>query len=271
MISLSIITINYNNSIGLEKTFKSVFAQTWTNFEYIVIDGGSSDKSIDLIKLFNSKIDYWVSENDSGVYNAMNKGILKAHGKYLLFLNSGDTLLNSNILNNVNTFLKSDIDILYGNQLVLELDGTLNKCIYPSKLYLSFFFNSSLPHQATFIKRDLFFIHGLYEEKYKIVSDWKFFFDLIIYKNVTYQYIDFDISLFEQGGLNFSQRKLGVFEREEIFRLDYPLFYDDIIKFREMRTRIKYIENSKLFFIPLIIEKLKNWTRNYRNYFKIRT
>ncbi|MDR2910496.1 MAG: glycosyltransferase [Bacteroidales bacterium] len=93
---LSIITINLNNVAGLQKTIESVVKQTFTDYEYIVIDGGSTDGSADIIKQHANKITYWVSEPDKGIYNAMNKGIRVAKGEYCLFLNSGDWLINSN-------------------------------------------------------------------------------------------------------------------------------------------------------------------------------
>ena len=98
MPKLSIITVNLNNCIGLQKTFDSLFEQIFKDFEQIVIDGGSTDGSRELIETNVDKISYWVSEKDSGIYNAMNKGIIKATGDYLLFLNSGDHLLHKNIL-----------------------------------------------------------------------------------------------------------------------------------------------------------------------------
>ena len=91
---LSVITINYNNAEGLNRTIQSIDTQTWKEFEYIVIDGASNDGSIDVIKRFESIIDLWISEPDTGVFNAMNKGIKKAKGDYLLFLNSGDFLVD---------------------------------------------------------------------------------------------------------------------------------------------------------------------------------
>ena len=87
---ISVITINYNNKSGLEKTIQSVISQTYFELEYIIIDGGSSDGSIDVIKKYENKIDYWISEQDKGIYNAMNKGIAQAHGEYCNFMNSGD-------------------------------------------------------------------------------------------------------------------------------------------------------------------------------------
>ena len=98
MKQISIITINYNNASGLEKTIRSVVEQTYNEYEYIIIDGASSDKSKEVIQEYQRYIDFWCSEKDSGIYNAMNKGIQKASGEYLLFLNSGDVLNNSAVL-----------------------------------------------------------------------------------------------------------------------------------------------------------------------------
>ena len=98
---LSIITVNLNNKTGLEKTVKSVCSQTFEEFEFIIIDGGSTDGSLDIIKRYEDNISCWVSEQDKGVYNAMNKGIKMAKGEYLQFLNSGDSLINSDVLNKV--------------------------------------------------------------------------------------------------------------------------------------------------------------------------
>ena len=98
---LSIITVNLNNKAGLQKTIESVFSQTFTDYEYLVIDGGSEDGSKELIKKYENKFVYWVSEKDKGIFNAMNKGILKASGEYLLFLNSGDYFYDSAVLDDV--------------------------------------------------------------------------------------------------------------------------------------------------------------------------
>jgi glycosyltransferase involved in cell wall biosynthesis len=125
---LSIITINYNNADGLQKTIKSVISQTFKNFEYIIIDGHSSDKSIDVIKENENYFAYWCSEKDRGIYDAQNKGIQKAKGDYLLFLNSGDCLENEKVLEKVFALTPKE-DLLYG-ELIFDFGRTtLNKCI----------------------------------------------------------------------------------------------------------------------------------------------
>ena len=124
MPTLTIITINLNNSIGLRKTIESVISQTYNDFEYLIIDGGSIDGSVDVIKEYADRISYWFSEPDKGIYNAMNKGILKAKGQYLQFLNSGDYLVNKNVIENVFHELP-DCDLLYGNIITVKPDGKL--------------------------------------------------------------------------------------------------------------------------------------------------
>src|SRR4051812_40720498 len=118
---LSIITINYNNRAGLELTMKSVFGQTWTDYEYLVIDGGSDDGSREYIESNARKLKYWVSEKDAGIFNAQNKGAKKSSGNYLLFLNSGDVLASADVLEKYSRHFGSH-DLVYGDLLV-EKDG----------------------------------------------------------------------------------------------------------------------------------------------------
>lgn len=152
---LSVITINYNNAEGLAKTMDSVFRQRFSDFEYIVIDGGSTDGSKDLIVNNQDKIAYWCSEKDSGIYNAMNKGIREASGEYLLFLNSGDFLHDFAVLEDIHPFLSGE-DIVYGDLLFVHGDGKEDLFVYPDVLSFEYFLERSLGHPAAFIKRALF-------------------------------------------------------------------------------------------------------------------
>ena len=113
LMKYSIITINYNNCDGLEKTIQSVINQSYQNFEFIIIDGGSTDSSVEVIKKYSNKIDYWISEPDKGIYHAMNKGIIQAHGEYLNFMNSGDLFYDNDVLKDIS--IKIDLkDIIIG-------------------------------------------------------------------------------------------------------------------------------------------------------------
>jgi glycosyltransferase involved in cell wall biosynthesis len=153
-INLSIITINYNNFIGLHKTILSVTSQLYKNFEFIVIDGGSTDHSIELIIQNESNINYWISEKDNGVYHAMNKGIKVAKGEYLLFLNSGDFFIENNILEKV--FRTNHYADFLCGRCAINKNGTIVHITSPPEKHTFLtYFQSGLNHQSTFIKKSL--------------------------------------------------------------------------------------------------------------------
>jgi glycosyltransferase involved in cell wall biosynthesis len=211
---LSIITINLNNAEGLRKTIESVVCQDYTDFEYIVIDGRSTDGSVDIIKQYADKITYWVSELDTGIYNAMNKGILKAQGEYCLFLNSGDALVDNSVLERA---FKSPFteDIVYGNVNIIGKNVKIAKK-YPSEWTLRLFFDETLPHSASFIKRDLFFDITLYNENYKIISDWEFFVLAIIVHQKSYKHLPIFIANFELVGVSSTSGITGIEKKKVI-------------------------------------------------------
>lgn len=211
----SIITINFNNREGLRKTIESVIAQTFEDFEYIVIDGGSTDGSVDIIKEYADRINYWVSEPDKGIYNAMNKGIVKTHGEYLNFMNSGDCFHNNKVLQEIMPYL--DSDIVTGKTYY---EGGIHG-FYKKDVTMLDFFKGSLEHQATFIKKDLF-TNKLYDESFKIISDWIFFVDTLIYGNATFHNTDIIICKFESGGISMSSPKLVEEEGQKVFDKLFP-------------------------------------------------
>jgi glycosyltransferase involved in cell wall biosynthesis len=202
----SIITVNKNNAEGLKKTINSVIKQTFQSYEFIIIDGISDDGSIEVIKQHEDKISFWVSEQDTGIYNAMNKGILKAKGEYCLFLNSGDYLYNHKVLGEIFE-LKYNEDIISGDVIKFSESDNFREIfskIKHSSISLYDLFNHSLNHQATFIKRSLFNDYGLYEEKYSVISDWLFLLNTIIIHNVSFRYINKVISYYSLGGVSDS-------------------------------------------------------------------
>lgn len=221
---LSIITINLDNKIGLTKTINSIYTQNYSNYEHIIIDGSSSDGSKDIIDLYkkkNEKLSYWVSEPDNGIYNAMNKGIMNAKGEYLLFLNSGD-FLESQVLNKIEPLLTGE-DLIYGNLNFISPTGEMRMQEFPAPpfgitelLSPSFY----LPHPSTFIKRKLLKRH-LYNEQYKIISDWEFWLKAIIFENCSMKYINICITNFLEGGIS-SNISLISKEREQILSNLFP-------------------------------------------------
>ena len=176
---LSIITINRNNAEGLRKTMESVFAQTYRDFEYIVVDGASTDGSVDVIRtsaLQAEGLDFtWTSEKDNGIYDAMNRGLRKAHGEYTLMLNSGDFLVDEHVIERIIPELDGT-DIIQGNNIE-ERNGMLyrNRGYGKSDIELFDIFKGHFLHQASFCRRELFDKYGYFDESYTISGDAKFF------------------------------------------------------------------------------------------------
>ena len=201
MSKLSIITINYNDAEGLKKTIESVVSQSFRDFEYIVIDGGSLDHSKLVIEKFSSQISYWVSEKDNGIYDAMNKGILKAKGEYCLFINSGDFLVNQTVLNSVFS-IQSKADIIYGNMKINWGEGKVKDGFMPDQITKEHMVKDTVWHPVSFIKKELFDKFGLYNTNYKIVADYDFFFKTIIMNKVSTCHLNVFISEYNVEGLS---------------------------------------------------------------------
>jgi glycosyltransferase involved in cell wall biosynthesis len=180
----SVITINYNNRDGLARTIESVVGQTCRDYEYLIIDGGSTDGSVDVIKAHEASIDYWISEQDHGVYHAMNKGVAQAHGDYCIFMNSGDCFHSAGALAEASIY---DADIVCGK--VLKGSNPQPQGHRKADITLVDLMRGSLPHQAMIIKRELLVRHP-YDEHYKILSAWKFCLQTLVFDNCSYRNID---------------------------------------------------------------------------------
>lgn len=223
---VSIITINYNNASGLEKTIRSIVSQNLTDIEYIVIDGNSTDRSVDIIKEYSSKIDYWISELDSGIYNAMNKGIKQATGEYIIFVNSGDIIKENADLQKIISQISGE-DIVYFNMEIADsLSGTSYTKEYPDFPDFKYFAEDTLPHTASFIKREVLVKYGYYSEVKNITSDWAFFMDAVCLLNYTYKHINGCFSTFYIDGISSDavNRQLLMKERNEHIVSKYPLY-----------------------------------------------
>ena len=226
MKKISIITINYNNCEGLRRTIESVVNQTCRDFEYIIIDGGSTDGSVDVIKRYADNIDYWVSEPDKGIYNAMNKGVAVAKGEYCLFMNSGDCLYNESVIERVNELVDFNSDIIAGD---VARNGGI--CDSPNEITGVFMVKSALCHQTSFIKTET--LRRLpYDESLKIVSDWKHMFQLLVIANGSYQHVKVVICEYDTTGFSAINWQVLADEREQVLsellpslvRKDYQVF-----------------------------------------------
>ncbi len=225
---ISIITINRNNALGLEKTLKSVAAQTFKEFEYIVIDGASTDGSIEIIKKYESQFAHlkWVSEPDAGIYNAMNKGIDMASGDYIQILNSGDCFAANDTAKRMLAALEKagNPSILYGNMIKCFSDGEklIDKSFAEQEITLQGMYTGSLNHDPAFIRRDLFSKYGYYDETLKIVSDWKWYLQAIILGGEKPQYVDLNVTLFDMTGISETNKELDKAERKQVLEQLFP-------------------------------------------------
>lgn len=225
---LSIITINRNNAVGLEKTMRSVATQTFKELEYIVIDGASTDGSVEVIKSLESEFAHlkWVSEPDAGIYNAMNKGLRMASGDYIQILNSADCLAAPEVTERMLEELEKQgyPSILYGNMVKCFPDGRkmVDKCFAGQEITMLGMYTGTLNHDPAYIRRDLFEKYGYYDESLKIVSDWKWYLQALILGGETLQYVDLDITLFDMTGISETNKELDKKEREMVLEQLFP-------------------------------------------------
>lgn len=209
---LSIITVNLNNREGLRKTIDSVVGQTFRDFEWIVIDGGSTDGSRELIERYADHFAYWVSEPDKGIYNAMNKGIRVAQGEYLQFLNSGDRLVDERTLERCFAH-EFTADIVYGDLYIANHED-IEELRYTEELSLRYFLHGTICHNSTFIKRNLL-VDEPYDENLRIVADWKSFL-LQVIENRRFEHIDEFIIYYDANGISTHEYEISRQERQSI-------------------------------------------------------
>ena len=234
---LSIITINRNNAAGLERTIQSVICQKNTDFEYIIIDGGSSDESVEVIQKYAEKINYWVSEPDTGVYNAMNKGIRKAQGEFCLFLNSGDWLISPETLDAVFKEINGNpSDIFYSDMI----KSTNVVEYYPRLLTMNYLIRRTINHQNSLIRRSLFLEHGFYNENLTIASDWEFFLREFWKYKSKFQYMETIISFFDVNGIGSRPSTERIAEHTIVLQNVFQELADTIIDYRDFRSTVYY-------------------------------
>lgn len=228
---IDIITINLNNKDGLEKTILSVINQTkFDEINYIIIDGGSTDGSKEIIKKYKKYFGYSTSRKDKGIFNAFNKGLSHLKGDYVLFLNSGDYLISETIIEDFLTLCDGST-IVYGNlelRKILKGYGSklheerilgeeVNTRLYPFTLDEAFFKMDALPHQSTFIKSDYMKQHP-YSEDYKIIGDWIMLREAIIDDRVSFQHIPITISSYGLDGISSKNGLLFVNEKTDYYK-----------------------------------------------------
>ena len=273
---LSIITINYNNAEGLRKTLASVASQTYPNIEHIIVDGASTDGSVDVIKEYENQLNIthstihllWSSEPDNGIYDAMNRGICKATGEYVQILNSGDLLAALDVTERMMAALQmkgNGVELLYGN--MVKYDYTNNRTLGKStevEYSLRQYYTSTMNHDCCYIRRDLFETYGLYDESLKIVSDWKWFLQTIGLGNVKPIYVDIDVTIFDTSGISETNLALRNQERRQVLAelmppavlVDYDAHAFEMEQMKRLRRWKLY---PSVFFIERVLFKLEKW------------
>ena len=257
---LSIITVNYNDATGLERTIKSVISQTFHDYEFIIIDGGSTDGSVNIIKKYEQYINYWISERDGGIYPGMNKGLRQAKGEYVNFMNGGDSYHSADVLERIFS-LDINADIITGAHF-----GSPHPNVGKNGISLLSLYTGAVDHQASFIRREIALRHP-YDEDFKIVSDWKFFIQALIFDNCSFYYTNTIVVDVDMTGISNTNRSLDRKERENVL---HELFSERVLQDYQLLSSIHpdlleiapYISKSKsiqrfIIRIALLLLKIR--------------
>lgn len=249
-IKISVVTVCYNAADCIEETMLSVLDQTYPNIEYIVIDGGSSDGTADVIRKYADRLAYWVSEPDKGIYDAMNKGIVAATGDYINFMNAGDRYIDSYTIEKILTYHKTE-SILYGNIIRCFSNRKEVECgiTKPVPTIIDFIGNT-IHHQAAFIKRSLFAKYGYYSLDYKLISDWKFFLDSVALHHESILYVNQNVAYFQMDGISSNHKDLYLAESDAYLNL---LLGNEI--YNNLKE-LKLYRSCRLSAIPLKLKKI---------------
>jgi glycosyltransferase involved in cell wall biosynthesis len=215
MRKISIVTINYNNASGLQRTIESVLAQTYQALELIIIDGASTDGSLAVIEKYSNRIYFKVSEKDGGIFDAQNKGLQKATGDYVLVLNSGDELQHPDTIASIFQENRTE-QIIYGNMTIVHPDGKREAGKMPAKITVEHMMNDTLWHPVSFVERGFLQRVGLYDTGYKIVADYEWFLRAIFTHHATLNYVDLPVSVFYLGGLSSLPENVEKIRNERI-------------------------------------------------------
>ncbi len=213
---VSIITVVYNAKAALEHTIQSILAQADQNYEYIVIDGGSNDGTVEVINKYQEHIAYWISERDSGLYDAMNKALRVAKGKYIWFMNAGDLIYDNKVIENIAKLYQPDVDVFYGETVMIDADGNVlgdRRLKAPENLtYKSLSMGMLVCHQSCIAKREYC---DYYNTDFKIAADIEWMINTLKQSKKivnTHQYI----TRFKDDGLSKKNIKRSLTERFKI-------------------------------------------------------
>lgn len=240
---ISIITVCYNSVSSIEETILSVINQTYKDLEYIVIDGGSSDGTIDIIKKYSSKITYWISEPDKGVYDAMNKGLRKTTSEWVCFMNSGDTFHNNDVISNIfsSNVFESNIGVIYGDTYLYKnkqfLKQFTNKPFWET--HTPYRTGKGICHQSMFT-RTLLARNLLFDLQYKVSADFNMAHQ--IYKlKYKFKYIPIIVCNFDTTGISSNPKNWRIAYKEtgQILNCRYNIGYWLLFILKSIKSYLK--------------------------------
>ena len=212
---ISVVTVCYNSEKTIRRTIESVLNQKYYETDYVIVDGGSSDGTVNIIKEYEGKIAYWCSEKDNGIYDAMNKGIMNSKGDIIAFMNSDDWY-NDNIFKKVaNYFESTNVEMMYGDYNIVWSDDLIERVCLDKLNMEDIYYKNLFCHQALFMKRELFNRIGMYNLNYKLAADYDWILRAYLSK-VKFGYFPEVICYFKFGGASAVYKKSGAIENKKI-------------------------------------------------------
>lgn len=219
---ITVVTVVFNGEKHLEDTILSVINQTYENVEYIVIDGGSTDGTLDIIKKYADRIDSWVSELDRGIYDAMNKGICLTQGNYVNFMNAGDCFYDKKTIAFANKNIKEKYSVFYGKTMLIDKWNNCNILYLPHEISIkNNYFEMPVCHQSLFYHLNCFKYHGLYDIQYRVCADYEHFLRLVS-SNALFFKVNCIIAKVILGGFSFQNIQTNIRENYSIINKYYP-------------------------------------------------
>lgn len=269
----SIISVSFNNIAGLKKTLTSLEKQEFKNFEVIIVDGGSSDGTQDFVKKVNHSSIKFISEKDKGIYDAQNKGVKLASGKYLLFLNAGDSFQNDQVLQKIKDSAKMSEDILYGDILMIDREKRQIPVKYPDTIVYKYWYRQKyLCHQAIFFHRRIFDTYGMYNLTYRFAADFDLLQRIWYQPETTKRHVDTLVVIYDLEGVSAKKENESLIHKEydSIKKKNHPLFtylwystlYETIFFYK-----VRHSIHLTLNLLILIKTKLFNFPRQFKNRF----